>query len=192
MRLKEGELTVDQSKLEKILSLKPPKTLRQLRGLLGMTSYYRKYIEGYSRIMAPLIKLLKKDSLIDWNENCDEAFKKIKSILTSAPILALPNSKNPFVLAIDFSYDGMGMVLSQIQEGKEKVIGYYSRSLSPGEKKYAATEGECAAIVWGVNKVRPFIMGNKFFIHTDHQALVWLLSMKSHNAKLCRWASILS
>ena len=99
MRLKEGELTVDQSKLEKILSLKPPKTLRQLRGLLGMTSYYRKYIEGYSRIMAPLIKLLKKDSLIDWNENCDEAFEKIKFILTSAPILALPNSKDSFVLA---------------------------------------------------------------------------------------------
>ena len=64
--------------------------------------------------MAPLTKLLKKDSLIDWNDNCDEAFAKIKTILISAPILALPNSKDPFVLAIDFSYDGMGMVLSQI------------------------------------------------------------------------------
>ena len=64
--------------------------------------------------------------------------------------------------------------------------------MSPQEKKYSATEGECATLMWGVTKVRPFIIGAKFYVHTDHQALLWLFSMKAHNAKLCRWASILS
>ena len=71
-------------------------------------------------------------------------------------------------------------------------MGYCSKKLTRGETKYAATEGECAAIVWAIDKVRPFIVGAKFYIYTDHQALLWLLNMKSHNAKLCLWALLLS
>ena len=104
--------------------------------------------------MAPIIKLLKSEGKLEWNDKCQEAFEEVKRILTSAPILTMPNTEDPYILAVDFSYEGMGLVLSQIQDGQERVIGYYSKSLSEAERKYAATEGECAAVLWAVNKVR--------------------------------------
>ena len=77
-----------------------------------MVSYYRKYIDKYSNLMAPIIKLLKSEGRVEWNQKCEEAFERIKGILTSAPILTMPNTKDPYVLVVDFSYEGMGMVLS--------------------------------------------------------------------------------
>ena len=77
-----------------------------------MCNYYRKYISNYARIMKPLKELTKKDANIVWNETCEEAFRYIKSLLTKSPILCIPNNIDPFILAVDFSYEGMGMVLS--------------------------------------------------------------------------------
>ena len=80
-------------------------------------------------------------------------------MLLQEPILTLPNPVDPFIVAVDFSYSGMGMVFSQIQEGKERVIGYYSKTLTVAESRYSATEGECATILWGVGKVLPYVIG---------------------------------
>lgn len=77
-----------------------------------MCSYYRRYIPGYAKLMKPILELLKKGVDIIWTPECEEVFVKVKKILTSKPVLALPNSVDPFILALDFSYDGMGMVLS--------------------------------------------------------------------------------
>ena len=85
-----------------------------------------------------------------WDNDCERAFQSVKSILISRPVLALPNLRDPYILSVDFSYDGMGLILSQIQAGNEKVIGYYSKTLSEQEKKYSATEGECATILWAI------------------------------------------
>ena len=99
----------------------------------------------------------------------------VKSLLAKEPILTLPNPTDPYLLAVDFSYDGMGLVFSQVQEGVERVVGYYSKTLNPAEKKYGATEGECATIVWAIGKVRQYVIGQKFYVMTDHRALLWLL-----------------
>ena len=80
-----------------------------------MASYYRKYMKNYSRIAAPLIALTKQDKDYQWGDACDRAFRDIKVLLSSEPVLTLPNQNDPFILAIDFSYDGMGLVFSQIQ-----------------------------------------------------------------------------
>ena len=79
-----------------------------------MASNYRKYIKNYSRIAAPLITLTKQDRDYRWDRSCDRAFNDIKTLLSNEPILTLPNHKDPFILAVDFSYDGMGLVFSQI------------------------------------------------------------------------------
>ena len=175
MVVKEGHVTVNKKKVKKILDLEPPRTLRQLRGFLGMASYYRKYIKNYSRIAAPLIALTKQDQDYRWNSSCTRAFNDIKVLLSSEPILTLPNQKDPFILAVDFSYDGMGLVFSQIQQGQERVIGYYSKTLNAAEKKYGATEGECATVVWALQKVRQYVIGSRFYVYTNHKALTWLL-----------------
>ena len=80
-----------------------------------MASYYRKYMKNYSRIAAPLIALTKRDKDYQWGDACDRAFRDIKVLLSSEPVLTLPNQNDPFILAVDFSYDGMGLVFSQIQ-----------------------------------------------------------------------------
>ena len=77
-----------------------------------MVSYYRKYVDKYSTLMAPIIKLLKSEGRLEWDQKCVDAFENIKKILVSAPILTMPNASDPFVLAVDFSYEGMGLVLS--------------------------------------------------------------------------------
>ena len=80
-----------------------------------MASYYQKYMKNYSRIAAPLIALTKQDKDYQWGDACDRAFRDIKVLLSSEPVLTLPNQNDPFILAVDFSYDGMGLVFSQIQ-----------------------------------------------------------------------------
>ena len=91
MVVKEGHITVNQKKIQKILDLNPPWTLRQLRGFLGMASYYRKYIKDYSKVATPLIALTKQDKDYRWDGSCDRAFRDIKTLLSSEPILTLPN-----------------------------------------------------------------------------------------------------
>ena len=140
-----------------------------------MASYYKKYIKNCSRIAAPLIALTKQDRDLIWTPPCDKAFEDIKVLLSSEPILTLPNQKDPYILAMDFSYDGMGLVFSQIQEGQERVVGCYSKTLNEAKKKYGAMEGECAIMVWALAKVRKYIIGQKFYVYIDHSALTWLL-----------------
>ena len=157
-----------------------------------MALYYRKHMKKYSRIAAPLITLTKQDKDYRWDDACDRAFRDIKVLLSSEPVLTLPNQSDPFILAVDFSYDDMGLIFFQIQQGQERVIGYYSKTLSPAEKKYGAIEGECAIMVWTLQKVTSFVIGSRFYVYIDHKALTWLLQTKNQNAKLSRWASLIS
>ena len=113
----------------------------------------------------------------------------MKSLLTSEPVTAFPNFSLPFRLYTDASDEGLGAILAQVQDGKEKLICCASRSLSKSEKNYSVTKKECLAVVWGVRNFRHYLLNTNFNIFTDHYSLTWLKQMKSQSALLFRWAS---
>src|SRR5699024_1088189 len=165
--------------------------LRTLRQFLGLVSWYRRYIPCFSKISAPLTRLLRKNQRWKWTAEQEEAFQALKQTLTEAPVLACPDFTQQFVLQTDASDLGLGAVLTQQIDGEERVIHYASRSLTPAEKNYSVTEKGCLALVWGIEKLRPYLEGYHFVIVTDHQSLKWLGSLKSPSGRLARWAMYL-
>src|SRR5919197_1410394 len=120
----------DPAKVEKIKNLKEPTNLRELRSVLGLCSYYRKFVKNFSKIVKPMTKLLGKDEKYVWGESQQKAFETMKEILTSEPVLKHPIFGEPFILITDASQEGLGAVLAQKDDdGKEAVIAYASKSL---------------------------------------------------------------
>lgn len=184
-------IQTDPEKVSCIQQLPAPTTVRSLRRFLGMASWYRRFIPEFSKVAAPLNQLLKKDRRWVWKEEQDTAFRQLKQALTQAPVLACPDFTKRFILQTDASDDGLGIALTQHLDGGDHVIAYASRSLSPAEKSYTTTEKECLAIVWGIEKMRPYLEGYKFTVITDHQSLRWLQSLKNPTGRLARWALLL-
>jgi hypothetical protein len=117
-------IAVDPSKVKDILEWKPPTTVHQVRSFLGLASYYRRFIPDFSKLVKPITSLLKNDSKFNWSSECNEAFEKLKVLLTTAPVLAQPDINKPFDVYCDASGSGLGCVL--MQEGR--VIAYASGS----------------------------------------------------------------
>ena len=124
----------DPQKIEKIRNFPIPQNLTQLRGALGLFSYYRKFIKDFSKIAKPILTLLKKDEPFNWTEKQQRAFEFLKERLVQAPILTYLDFNKPFIIYTDASGTGLGAVLSQLDDnGKEKVIAYASRSMNSAE-----------------------------------------------------------
>ena len=138
----------DDEKIEKVKNFSIPTNIRQIRGFLGLASYYRKFIKEFSRIAKPLNLLLQKDQPYYWGDKQEKAFQTLKNHLITAPILQYPNFKQPFYVHTDASQSGLGAVLAQLDENKkEHAIVYASRSLNKAEQNYSATELECLAVI---------------------------------------------
>lgn len=181
-------LNTDPEKVKAIVNMPIPKTQRQVRQILGMISWYRKFLPDLSTLVAPLTAVTKKHIKFKWTPDCDEAFSKIKNALVSAPILSCPNFNYPFILQCDASSYGLGAVLSQKYEGKEHVICYLSRALTKNEAKFSVTEKECISVIWACEKLRCYLENTFFTIITDHHSLVWLNNLKNPTGRLGRWA----
>lgn len=134
-----------------------------------------------------MISLLKKDVRFRWSDLCQEAFDNLKSILTKEPLLQYPDFGRTFNLTSDASNFAIGSVLSQGPIGQDAPIAYASRTLNKAEQNYNTTEKELCAIIWGVKDFRPYLLGLKFKIITDHQALSWLFNIKDPGSRLTRW-----
>ena len=104
---------MDPQKIEAVVNWKPSKNVSEVRSFLGLAGYYRKFVEGFSKIVAPLTKLTRKDVKYDWVDACQQSFEELKGRLTSAPVLALPNGRDEFMVYSDFSLEGLGCVLMQ-------------------------------------------------------------------------------
>ena len=177
--------------MEAISKLPPPINIAEVRSFLGLVGYYRRFVKKFSDKAAPLNLLLHKDHLWKWTQECQEVFQTLKEEIASRPISAYPDFSKPFRLYTDASNLGLGAILAQKQDGKEKIICCASRTLNNAETNYSTTKKECLDIVWGVQVFRPFLVATHFEFLTDHYALQWLKSMKSTSAILHRWAAAL-
>ena len=168
--------------MEAISKLPPPINVAEVRSFLGLVGYYRRFIKRFSDKAAPLNALLRKEQAWKWSEECQNSFDNLKGEIASRTVSAYPDFSKPFShfrLHTDASNVGLGAILAQKQQGKEKIICCASRTLNNAESNYSTTKKECLAVVWGVQVFRPFLIATHFEILTDHYALQWLRSMKS-------------
>ncbi|KAL0294962.1 UNVERIFIED_CONTAM: Retrovirus-related Pol polyprotein from transposon.6 [Sesamum radiatum] len=153
--------------------------------------FYRRFIKDFSKIAQPLCKLLQKDETFDFDEACKLAFNKLKDSLTSAPIIQPPNWELPFEIMCDASNHAVGAVLGQRVGRDPHVIYYVSRMLDSAQSNYTTTEKELLAIVFALEKFRPYLLGTKVIVYSDHAALKYLLSKKDAKPRLIRWILLL-
>ncbi len=187
-------ISVDPVKVQKLVDLPFPKTLRELRAFIGLASYYRRFIPSFATVSAPLNRLTKKGvSMSSWNSVCEEAFNVLKHSLVTAPILQSPDFTREFVVYTDASDYGLGCVLAQHDaEGREFVVCYASKTMTKAERNYTVTEKEALSVMYAVRQFRPYIYEVKFRLVTDHSAaLKWLFNQKHTCVRLARWQLLL-
>jgi len=172
----------DPMKIQAMLKWSIPSTIKSLRGFLGLTGYYRKFIRGYGMIAAPLTQLLKKNSF-QWSTQATEAFNQLKQAVTSPPVLRLPDFTLPFVIECDASGTGLGAVL--MQQGQP--IAFFSQALTGRALFYSTYEKELLSLVSAVQRWRPYLLGQTFKVKTDHQSLKFLLEQKVGTVSQQRW-----
>lgn len=185
--ISEGELKTDQSKVEALYMYKRPNTLRQLQSFLGLAQYYRKFVKNFSITASSLFDLIsntKDPKKLIWVEECQEAFEKIRSCLSSEKVLILPDLTQPFILDTDACNIGFGAVLGQLIDAVIRPVAYFSKHLSPAQKRYSTTEKELLAIVLSCEHFHQYLYGRSFEVFSDHQPLSWVLSNKKLNSRL--------
>ncbi|GJW94507.1 putative reverse transcriptase domain-containing protein [Tanacetum coccineum] len=179
---------VDPAKIESIKDWESPKTPTEIRQFLGLAGYYRRFIEGFSKIAKSMTKLTQKGVKFDWGDKQEAAFQLLKQKLCSAPILALPEGSEDFVVYCDASHKGLGVVLMQ----REKVISYASRQLKIHEKNYTTHDLELGSVVFSLKLWRHYLYRTKCTVFTDHKNLQHILNQKELNMRQRCWLELLS
>ncbi len=181
-------ITPDKERVEAVLEKPKPTNIREVKGFLGFAGFYRKFIQSFSRVAEPLLRLMKKDSKFVWGEEQEAAFQTLRTALLSPPILAHFNPDLITELRTDASNLGLGAHLVQVGPTEKRLLACASRTLTVHEKNYSTTEKECLAIVWAVGKFRPYLYGRQFRIVTDHCGLCFLMHTKDLVNRLARWS----
>lgn len=185
-----GTMQPEKSKVDKILSLGQPRTKKQVRGIVGLMSYYRRYVPDFASLISPLTDLTKKGqpNKVQWDHRCQNALERIQQILSQQPVVVLPDLTKPFTVKTDASSRGIGGVLCQEKDGLLHPVLYASRKLLDREQRYSTVERECLAIVWSIDKFSRYLYGQEFMLETDHRPLTYLRQSKLKNSRLMRWA----
>ena len=184
-------IEVDRAKIEAIEKLPPPSSVKGIRSFLGHAGFYRRFIKDFSQIAKPLSNLLVQGIPFEFYSQCLHAFSVLKDKLVSAPIVVAPDWSYPFELMCDASDFAIGAVLGQKREKIFQVIYYASRTLNDAQLNYATTEKELLAIVFAFDKFRPYLIGNKVVVHTDHSSIKYLMTKKDAKPRLIRWVLLL-
>ena len=170
-----------------------PKNVRDIRSFLGFASFYRRFINNFSKIAQPLNLLLKKNQPFVWCDAQQKAFETLKDKVLNPPVLAHHDTNASLILRTDSCTYGLGGHLIQVPVGADRTKGQLlactSRTLSPAERNYSITDLECLAIVFSIDKFRPYLYGREFLVETDHHALCSLMRKKNPAGRLCRWAN---
>ena len=170
-------ISVDPQKIEAIVNWKLPMNVSEVCSFLGLAGYYRKFVEGFSKIATTLTNLLKKDQKFEWSDTCQHSFMELRQRLTTAPVLALPSGKDGYVVYSDASRQGLGCVL--MQDGR--VIAYAFYQLKKNEQNYPTHDLELAAVVFALKIWRHYLYGVPCQIFTDHKSLQYIFTQKELN-----------
>ncbi|KAJ0451777.1 putative nucleotidyltransferase, Ribonuclease H [Helianthus annuus] len=179
---------IDPAKIEVVKSWITPKNPTEVRSFLGLAGYYRRFIEGFSKISVPLTALTHKDKSFVWGTEQESAFQALKHMLCNAPILTLPDGNNDFIVYCDASNLALGCVLMQ----RDKVIAYASQQLKIHEKNYTTHDLELGAVVFALKIWRHYLYGTKCTIFTDHRSLQHIFNQKELNMRQRRWVELLN
>jgi hypothetical protein len=180
-------ITVDPSKIEAVVNWDRPTNVSEVRSFLGLAGYYRRFVEGFSRIAAPLTHLTRKNAKFEWKEECEKSFQELKQRLVTALVLTIPSSSGGFVIYSDASHKGLGCVL--MQHGR--VVAYASRQLKNYEQNYPTHDLELAAVVFALKIWRHYLYGEKCEIYTDHKSLKYFFTQKELNMRQRRWLELI-
>nr|KYP50735.1 Retrovirus-related Pol polyprotein from transposon 17.6 [Cajanus cajan] len=167
-------IAVDPAKVEAVIQWERPMTATEIRSFLGLAGYYRRFIEGFSRIVMPLTQLTRKDQPFVWTDACEQSFQELKRRLTTSPVLVLPNTGEHFDVFCDASHQGLGCVLMQ----GGRVVAYASRQLKTHERNYPTHDLELAAVVFALKSWRHYLYGARFSVYSDHKSLKYLFDQK--------------
>lgn len=193
--LSEDGLSMDISKIQPVLEYPVPKTIKDIRRLLGLAGFYQKFIPNYSEVTTPISDLLKKNrKKFTWTEEADAALRKLKTLLVTAPVLSNPDFTKTFIIETDSSDLAIGAVLTQNVDGERRPIAYFSKKLSSTQRRYSATERECLAVLLSIENFKHFVEGSQFIVQTDAMSLTFLrnMSIESKSPRIARWALKLS
>ncbi|WRX16496.1 Reverse transcriptase [Theobroma cacao] len=180
-------IQVDSKKIEVVEKWPRPTSVTEIRSFVGLASYYRHFVNDFSKIVALLTKLTPKDTKFEWSDACEYSFEKLKACLTTAPILSLPQGIGDYMVFCDASRVGLGCVL--MQHGK--VIAYASRQLKRHEQNYPAHDLEMAAILFALKIWRHYLYGETCEIYTDHKSLKYIFQQRDLNLRQRRWMELL-
>jgi hypothetical protein len=188
MEISAAGMRPSPDKLSAIRNFPVPKTKRNVKQFLGMLNYFRKFVRHFAQIAAPLNALLKKDADFVWTPECQAAFETLIHALVSSDLIQLPDFTKPFVVTTDASDEGIGGVLTQIHDGIEHVVEFFSRTLKPTEQLMSTFEKEALAAVSAVGRWHHYLEGRRFLLQTDNSALKWVLTNKTPSLRSRRWA----
>ncbi|GBG74987.1 hypothetical protein CBR_g19500 [Chara braunii] len=184
-----GGLWPDSRKVAALKDAPIPTTLTKVRAFLGLASYYRRFIKGFAAIARPLTYLLRKDQPLSWDAECEQAFATLKDALATTPILIRPNPTKRFILITDWQPEAISAILAQKgNDSREHVIEYASRTVPDERRNDSAPQGECYAVVWGIQHFHSYLYGQKFLLVTDHEPLLAMKKLTNYTGMIRHWA----
>ena len=179
--------------IDSVRNWKEPTSVKGIQQFVGLCNYYRQFIRDFSERAAPLTCLTRKGVPFVWDERCQFAFQDLKQALCDSPVLAYPrNNSSEYILDTDASDVGVGGILSQVQDGKERVVAFASKKLNRAQQRYSVTRRELLAAVTFTHHFRHYLLGRKFLLRTDHGSLRWLFNFKDPVGQVARWLEALS
>src|SRR6202795_3363892 len=182
---------MEPSKVDAVLKWPVPRNIHELRSFLGLAGYYRKFVKDFSRIARPLTSLLHKDVPYEWTTQHDDAFNQLKTAVSSAPILIIPNPQLQYTVATDASGYAIGAALQQDHGNGLQPCAFLSRKMNDAERNYAVHEQELLAIVHALREWRHYLLGNRIIVTTDHRSLQYLSTQDKLSARQTKWSEFL-
>ena len=189
--MSEKGIKTDPAKIRTVTEWPVPKSVSKVRAFIGLAGYYRRFVENFAMIAAPLLALMGKGKTFKWDDAAQQDFERLKVGLTSPPILPMPTDSGNYILDTDASDTAIGAVLSVRQNRNKRLIAYASRRLDRREINYCVTRKELLAIVHFMRYFRQYLLDRQFRVRTDHAALTWLRRLREPIGQQARWLEMM-